>query len=114
MPALDDYFHYRTIDVSTLKELCKRWYHDAIRPGPQKVTAHRGARRHPRERRRADLLPREPLSHGGRGCGVGFPVGRQKRKQSFTVRWAVLAPVPRPNNAIPVIRKTGPHGAFFV
>ena len=25
MPALDDYFHYRNIDISTLKELCKRW-----------------------------------------------------------------------------------------
>ena len=25
MPALEDYFHYRNLDVSTLKELCKRW-----------------------------------------------------------------------------------------
>ena len=41
MPALDDYFHYRTIDVSTLKELCKRWYHDLYTARPQKVTAHR-------------------------------------------------------------------------
>jgi oligoribonuclease len=41
MPALDEYFHYRTIDVSTLKELCKRWYRDLYSARPQKVTAHR-------------------------------------------------------------------------
>jgi len=28
MPALEAYFHYRHIDVSTLKELAKRWYPD--------------------------------------------------------------------------------------
>lgn len=26
MPALEAYFHYRNLDVSTLKELVKRWY----------------------------------------------------------------------------------------
>ena len=25
MPTLEDYFHYRNLDVSTLKELCRRW-----------------------------------------------------------------------------------------
>lgn len=25
MPELEDWFHYRNLDVSTLKELCKRW-----------------------------------------------------------------------------------------
>jgi len=25
MPQLDEYFHYRNIDVSTIKELCSRW-----------------------------------------------------------------------------------------
>ena len=25
MPAFEDYFHYRNLDVSTLKELCRRW-----------------------------------------------------------------------------------------
>jgi len=28
MPELEDYFHYRNLDVSTLKELCKRWQPD--------------------------------------------------------------------------------------
>jgi oligoribonuclease len=26
MPLLEDFFHYRNLDVSTLKELVKRWY----------------------------------------------------------------------------------------
>lgn len=26
MPKLEEYLHYRNIDVSTVKELCKRWY----------------------------------------------------------------------------------------
>ena len=25
MPELEDYFHYRNLDVSSLKELCRRW-----------------------------------------------------------------------------------------
>ena len=25
MPKLEAFFHYRNLDVSTLKELCKRW-----------------------------------------------------------------------------------------
>jgi oligoribonuclease len=25
MPRLEDWFHYRNLDVSTLKELCRRW-----------------------------------------------------------------------------------------
>ncbi len=25
MPRLENYFHYRNVDVSTLKELCRRW-----------------------------------------------------------------------------------------
>jgi oligoribonuclease len=41
MPALDDYFHYRTIDVSSVKELCKRWYRELYAARPQKLTAHR-------------------------------------------------------------------------
>ncbi len=28
MPALEDYFHYRNLDVSTLKELARRWKPD--------------------------------------------------------------------------------------
>ena len=30
MPALEAFFHYRNVDVSTLKELCKRWRPELI------------------------------------------------------------------------------------
>jgi oligoribonuclease len=39
MPRLEDYFHYRNLDVSTLKELCKRWKPDIAR-GFDKDTKH--------------------------------------------------------------------------
>lgn len=31
MPVLENYFHYRNLDVSTLKELCKRWKPEVAR-----------------------------------------------------------------------------------
>jgi oligoribonuclease len=40
-PDLDAYFHYRSIDVSTLKELCKRWAPEVYARRPPKLTAHR-------------------------------------------------------------------------
>ena len=39
MPALEAYFHYRNLDVSTLKELAKRWK-PAIMPGIKKHGKH--------------------------------------------------------------------------
>jgi oligoribonuclease len=41
MPALDDYLHYRMIDVSTIKELCRRWYPKIYYGQPEKGLAHR-------------------------------------------------------------------------
>jgi oligoribonuclease len=41
LPALDGYLHYRSIDVSSLKELCRRWYPDVYRRRPSKTEAHR-------------------------------------------------------------------------
>jgi oligoribonuclease len=35
MPALEDYFHYRHIDVSTLKELARRWKPDVLKAVPK-------------------------------------------------------------------------------
>jgi len=31
MPRLEEWFHYRNLDVSTLKELCKRWKPDVAK-----------------------------------------------------------------------------------
>ncbi|MCW2686472.1 MAG: oligoribonuclease [Mycobacterium sp.] len=41
MPALDSYLHYRMIDVSSIKELCRRWYPRIYFGQPEKGLAHR-------------------------------------------------------------------------
>ena len=35
MPTLEDWFHYRNLDVSTLKELCRRWKPDLMKGIPK-------------------------------------------------------------------------------
>jgi oligoribonuclease len=39
MPKLEAYFHYRNVDVSTIKELCKRWQPNLVK-GFEKQQAH--------------------------------------------------------------------------
>jgi oligoribonuclease len=39
MPALEGYLHYRNIDVSTVKELVRRWYSDGPK-APEKKHLH--------------------------------------------------------------------------
>jgi oligoribonuclease len=41
MPALDEHLHYRMIDVSSIKELAKRWYPRVYQSQPAKGLAHR-------------------------------------------------------------------------
>jgi len=41
MPTLNDYLHYRTIDVSSIKELARRWYPKAYFQAPAKTGNHR-------------------------------------------------------------------------
>ncbi|WP_305789228.1 MULTISPECIES: oligoribonuclease [Micromonosporaceae] len=41
MPELDDFLHYRMIDVSSIKELTRRWYPRVYFGQPQKGLAHR-------------------------------------------------------------------------
>jgi oligoribonuclease len=41
MPELESYFHYRNVDVSTIKELARRWYPGAVASLPEKDSAHR-------------------------------------------------------------------------
>jgi oligoribonuclease len=41
MPTLDSYLHYRMIDVSSIKELCRRWYPRVYFGQPPKGLAHR-------------------------------------------------------------------------
>jgi oligoribonuclease len=41
MPALDTHLHYRMVDVSSIKELCRRWYPRVFYAKPEKGLAHR-------------------------------------------------------------------------
>ncbi len=41
MPALDSHLHYRMIDVSSIKELCRRWYPRIYFGQPEKGLTHR-------------------------------------------------------------------------
>ena len=41
LPSVDEWLHYRSVDVSTLKELCRRWYPDALAKAPKKGGSHR-------------------------------------------------------------------------
>ncbi len=41
LPDIEDHLHYRSIDVSTVKELCRRWYPDAFAQAPSKAGGHR-------------------------------------------------------------------------
>ncbi|MEV6365666.1 oligoribonuclease [Micromonospora musae] len=41
MPRLDHHLHYRMIDVSSIKELCRRWYPRVYFGQPAKGLAHR-------------------------------------------------------------------------
>jgi oligoribonuclease len=41
MPALEKRLHYRMVDVSTVKELARRWYPQAVAKQPAKRDTHR-------------------------------------------------------------------------
>ena len=41
MPDLEVFFHYRNVDVSTIKELARRWKPDVLESMPEKESAHR-------------------------------------------------------------------------
>lgn len=42
MPALYEFFHYRLVDVSTVKELCRAWNPQVAENVPAKTLTHRG------------------------------------------------------------------------
>ncbi len=41
LPYIEEYLHYRSIDVSTIKELSRRWYTSAYYAAPEKRGGHR-------------------------------------------------------------------------
>ena len=41
LPEIEEYLHYRSVDVSTIKELARRWYPEVVSAAPRKAVAHR-------------------------------------------------------------------------
>ncbi|HEV3266397.1 MAG TPA: oligoribonuclease [Acidimicrobiales bacterium] len=41
LPEIENYLHYRSVDVSTVKELVTRWYPDVLAASPTKAGGHR-------------------------------------------------------------------------
>ncbi len=41
LPEIEDYLHYRSVDVSSIKELARRWNPQAMRTAPDKRASHR-------------------------------------------------------------------------
>jgi oligoribonuclease len=41
LPEIEDYLHYRSVDVSTIKELCRRWRPEVYKAAPAKRGGHR-------------------------------------------------------------------------
>ena len=107
LPEIEDFLHYRSVDVSTVKELARRWYPEVVAGAAQGRHAPR-PRRHPRERRRAAVLPRAPLRAAieartdGTLHGVDMPA-EKSRKQPST-----RSPRSRPGSCACSCRSTMP------
>jgi oligoribonuclease len=41
LPEIEDWLHYRSVDVSTIKELARRWYPDILKARVEKDGRHR-------------------------------------------------------------------------
>jgi oligoribonuclease len=41
LPEIEDFLHYRSVDVSTIKELTRRWYPEIYKAAPTKKGGHR-------------------------------------------------------------------------
>ncbi len=41
LPEIEEFLHYRSVDVSTLKELARRWNPDVYAAAPKKAAGHR-------------------------------------------------------------------------
>jgi len=41
LPEIEEHLHYRSVDVSSVKELAKRWYPEAVSKAPGKHGTHR-------------------------------------------------------------------------
>ena len=62
MPTLEEFLHYRNVDVSTLKELTRRWHPEVLDAMPEKETTHRALDDIRESIARTAALPRHAVS----------------------------------------------------
>ncbi len=74
MPELDAYLHYRMVDVSSIKELARRWYPRAYFASPAQARRPPGPGRHQGERAGTAVLP-----GGGIRAAAGTGFGDRAR-----------------------------------
>jgi oligoribonuclease (3'-5' exoribonuclease) len=124
MPELDDHLHYRMIDVSSVKELARRWFPGSTSPSRRRgwptarwPTSSSRCASSPTTGRRCSSTPR-PLGvpgAGGRDPGhrlLRRPVRRRGRRHARTGRVrrlrasGIVGPVPRWTRRPAAVRET--------
>ena len=70
LPEIETHLHYRSVDVSTIKELAKRWMPELLADAPSKAGSHR-ALDDIRESIEELRFYRQSLFVGGRTAGSG-------------------------------------------
>jgi oligoribonuclease len=74
LPEIEDHLHYRSVDVSTIKELAKRWMPELLAGAPTKTGSHRAlddireSIEELRFYRQALFVQRDPVSDDGSGA----------------------------------------------
>ena len=85
LPDIENWLHYRSVDVSSVKELVKRWYPDLTSAHPNKMGSHRALGDIRESVERAALLPPAGLRAGLR---AGAPRGLPERRRGDRARRA--------------------------
>jgi oligoribonuclease len=94
MPRVDQHLHYRNVDVSSIKELARRWYPRAYFQSPAKNGGHRAL---------ADILESiRELDYYRRALFVAQPGPTSEQAQeasaATTAAWADRLPAPTPHD----------------
>ena len=85
MPELDAHLHYRLVDVSTIKELARRWYPRAYYNAPEKHGGHRAL---------ADILDSiEELKFYREALFVAQPGPDSATAKEIATRYGTPAPI---------------------
>ena len=103
-PSSTGYLHYRSIDVSSFKELCRRWYPDGVQEAAGQGGDAPRARRRARVDRRAALLPRAHAAARRRpdaGADVSQSSSRSAPRSVVTERSRAEWPMRPMRHALP-------------